>query len=193
MALTDKLKAIADAIREQTGSTGLLTLDEMAETIQYLSVSDMIENTMILVDEEGNEYPATLVDEEVTLTATANDIRLGTTAVTDAGVIEGEKEIPSYFVNEGYRLITSGSQFTIPITHYDYQKLQVLICKFNSDLSSSVYTEKVAIDGSVYNVLSTDLVSTVVKDEVGPKINLGIMNESGSTYLVRYFMYREVY
>ena len=33
MALTDKLTAIADAIRTKTGSTDLLTLDGMAEAI----------------------------------------------------------------------------------------------------------------------------------------------------------------
>ena len=33
MALTDKLTAIADAIREKTGETGLLTLDEMPQKI----------------------------------------------------------------------------------------------------------------------------------------------------------------
>ena len=36
MALTDKLTAIANAIREKTGSTEPMTLDEMAETILTL-------------------------------------------------------------------------------------------------------------------------------------------------------------
>ena len=36
MALTDKLTAIADAIRTKTGSTELMTLDEMAEIILTL-------------------------------------------------------------------------------------------------------------------------------------------------------------
>lgn len=38
MALTDKLTAIADAIREKTGSTNTMTLDEMATVIQNISV-----------------------------------------------------------------------------------------------------------------------------------------------------------
>ena len=38
MALTNKLTAIADAIRERTGITELMTLDEMAEIILTMSV-----------------------------------------------------------------------------------------------------------------------------------------------------------
>jgi hypothetical protein len=40
MALTDKLTAIANAIREKTGKTGTLTLDQMAEEISGISVND---------------------------------------------------------------------------------------------------------------------------------------------------------
>lgn len=92
MALTEKLKAIADAVREVTGSTGLLTLDEMAEMIRSIEpgVVTYDANTYILVDQDGNEIPAVLTDEEVDLTATAKDIRAGMTAVTDEGVVEGE-------------------------------------------------------------------------------------------------------
>ena len=40
MALIDKLTAIADAIRERTGITEPMTLDEMAETILSMSVGE---------------------------------------------------------------------------------------------------------------------------------------------------------
>jgi len=39
MALTDKLTDIADAIREKTGDTELLTLDEMPDAIAGISGS----------------------------------------------------------------------------------------------------------------------------------------------------------
>ena len=39
MALTDKLSAIGSAIREKTGGTELLTLDEMPTAIQGISGS----------------------------------------------------------------------------------------------------------------------------------------------------------
>ena len=38
MALTDKLTAIANAIRSKTGSTNAMTLDEMATEISNISV-----------------------------------------------------------------------------------------------------------------------------------------------------------
>ena len=37
MALTDKLTAIADAIREKTDTTALLTLDQMPDAISGIS------------------------------------------------------------------------------------------------------------------------------------------------------------
>ena len=40
MALIDKLTAIADAIRERTGITEPMTIDEMAETILTMSVGE---------------------------------------------------------------------------------------------------------------------------------------------------------
>lgn len=40
MALTDKLTAIGDAIREKTGSTDLMTLDEMPNVIAAITTSD---------------------------------------------------------------------------------------------------------------------------------------------------------
>ena len=40
MALTNKLKAIADAIRERTGITEPMTLDEMAEVILTMNVGE---------------------------------------------------------------------------------------------------------------------------------------------------------
>lgn len=185
----ETLLGLANALRKVTGKNRTYTPEEMIEEVTTI----MEAATYILVDEDGNEVPAVFVANEPILTATPNDIRIGTTAVTSDGIVEGEKEIPSYFVNEGYRLITNGSKYTIPIADYDFKKLQVLICKFNTSLTNSVSTEKVAIDGAVYNVSSTVKVAGVSKDVVGPKIDLGITNDSGSTYVIRYFMYREVH
>lgn len=190
MALTKKLKAIADAIREKTGSTSLLTLDEMAEMIPYLGPST---NAYILMDLDGNEVPAVITDEEVELTATTNDIRIGTTAVTDEGVVTGEKEIPAYYVSEGVRLVTSGGSFAVQTNQWDYTKLQAVFCKFNSNLSDSVYTDKVAINDTVYSVLSTDALSTISKDAANSRVEFGITNDTDTRYLIRYFMYKEEY
>ena len=98
----------------------------------------------ILEDENGVRVMAVLTDEEVDLTATPNDIRIGSTAVTDDGIVTGEKEIPSYNTREGYRIITKGSRFALYTpTHYNYTKLQAIICPFNTSVIESVSAESV--------------------------------------------------
>ena len=194
MALIDKIKAIADAIRGRTGETGSMTLDEMAETIESMSVGGEVANTYILVDENGVEVPAVLVDDKVTLTATTNDIRIGTTAVTEQGVVTGEKVIPVYHTLEGYTVITAGSPVCIlAIKNCEYTKLQALICAYNSSITNSVATEKVCVNDHVYPVNSTNPLSSVTVDVDTRTIDLGITNDSGKLQILRYFMYKEIY
>lgn len=195
MALTDKLTAIADSIRAKTGSTGLLSLDEMPEMIEAISGEDET-TTYILVDENGYEIPAVLVDEEVTLTANAaTDIRAGTTAVTNEGIVTGEKEIPAYYVTEGTQVVPAGSSFTTIVPHgrYEYTKLQAMFCMFNTSLSDSVAVDRVVINTHVYPVNSTDAVSEVMPNDETESIDFGLINDSGSTYIIRYFTYKEEY
>lgn len=193
MALIDKIKAIADAIRNKTGTEDKMTLDEMAEAIEYLESDGALATTYILVDEDGYEIPAVLTEEEVELTATANDIRKGSVAVTDAGVITGEKEIPPYYAYEGQRVVSSGSAFIIPHTAYDYTKLQAIICAYNTTLSNSVAAKKVAILDNVYDVDSVDAVSSISKVSDGKLIDFGISNDTGGNCIIRYIMYKEMY
>lgn len=146
----------------------------------------------ILQDEDGTEYPAVLVDEETVFDATANDIREGKIAATDDGVITGTKEIPSYYVTEGYRLITAGKQFeTVETPRYDFTKLQAIICPYSKTVASSVAAEKVAIGENVYDVNSTNVVSTVTRDATSKKINFGFTNDTKTIYVLRYFTYKE--
>lgn len=152
----------------------------------------------VLVDESGNEYPAVLLDEGVELTATENDIRQGKIAVTDKGITTGEKVIPSYHTSEGYRIIPVGDTVTIPnlnslVDSYDYTRLQAMICNFNTDIEKSVLTEKVVIDNNVYNVLSTEVFSEVLKNHDDKTVELGITNNSNTIWILRFFMYKEIY
>ena len=55
MALTDKLKAIADAIRSKTGSTNTMTLDEMVTAIANITTGSVPSDTITLSD--GTELP----------------------------------------------------------------------------------------------------------------------------------------
>lgn len=172
-------KSLAGSVNAKNQLSGKLTIGKV--------VGDNTQ-TYILVDEDGNEIPAVLVDEETILTATVDDIRLGSVAITDEGVVTGEKYIPGYFTNSGKRLVTNGSKFVIPSPSYNYTQFQALICP----LSKDVYTERVVIDDHVYDVLSSTAISDVLKDSENTGVDLGITNESGVIYLIRYFMYTEV-
>ena len=153
-----------------------------------------IERTYILVDENSNEYPATFVDNETIFDATANDIRLGKVAATDIGMVTGEKDIPAYHTSEGYKVVTAGSKFILPVPKglHDYTKLQAIFCPFNTNLANSVGAEKVAIEDHVYSVMSTASEASVVID-ADDRIDFGIFNTTTVPYLIRYFTYKEIY
>lgn len=153
-------------------------------------------NTYLLITKSGQEIPATFVDAKTVFNATENDIRKGTVAATDKGVTMGTKVIPSYHTTKGYKIITNGSQFqTIAFTELelqDFSKFQAIICPYNNSIAKSVSVEKVAINEGVYAVNSTELLAKVTKDSVTKTINLGITNNSGSLYVLRYFTYKEI-
>lgn len=182
------LTSIADAIRERTGETDKMTIAQMKEEIEYMPAGDDGE-TYILVDEFGNEIPAVLTDEEVDLTATANDIREGALAVTDDGVIVGEKEIPPYITTEGMVAVLAGKEFAIKSIRENalFTKLQALFC------TNSVVTDKVCINTKVYPVNTKDAISTVTVDTENQIIDFGIINDGTALYTIRYITYREEY
>ena len=149
--------------------------------------------TYILQDSEGNEVTATLVDSETVFDATPNDIRAGKVAATETGVTIGTKEIPSYVTSEGWRLVSPGDQVFIPHTDYNYTKFQAIICIFNTSITDSVAAKKISVLDNVYDVDSTTALSAVLKDDTNARVDFGIINNSDTTYVVRYFMYKEIY
>lgn len=177
-----------------------LFIEEAKKALEYHSGrgGSMIEvspNTIVLVDEEGTEVTAVLTDKEVDLNATANDIRLGTTAVTDDGVTVGTKDIPAYYTIEGYEYIPAGSDMVINLfsDSCEYTKLQVIICTYNTSFDDSVSATKVCINDKMYNVNSTSELTSVVVDSVNQAIDLSLTNDSGKPVLIRFFTYKEVY
>ena len=147
---------------------------------------------MLKISDTESVYAQLAGDETVVLTATPNDIRLGTTAVTEKGVVEGEKDIPSYHTKQSVRAIRANDMFILPFydNQYDYTKLQAMTAPYNTSLSDSVAVDRVVIDDSVYNAGSTEMISTVTKDDENKAINFGIMN-GDLPYVIRYFTYRE--
>lgn len=155
-----------------------------------------IPKTYILQTEDGREIPAVLTEEEVDITATANDIRLGKIAVTENGVIEGTKVIPTYHTTQGYQIIPAGSELKITslntLNRHDYTKLQTIICDFNTSLKDSVSASKVVIDDNVYAVNSTISISVVSKNDSNKHVEFGITNETDKPQILRYFTYKEI-
>lgn len=135
-----------------------------------------------------------LSEENTVATATENDIRSGTTAYTERGYTEGTKDIPAYHTTTGYRIVPANTEFKIPLLdgdNYDYTKFQAMIMPWNTTLEDSVAVDRVVIEDKVYMAGSTEVVSTVTKDDENKSILLGLTN--GETPMViRYFTYKEV-
>lgn len=151
----------------------------------------------LLVTEDGQELPAVVVEELTLFDATANDIRIGKTAATDSGVTVGEKVIPSYHTTTGVKLIRNNAQLSITnvssmVDGYDYTELQAIICSYNKNTTNSVSAEQVCIGNNLYEVRSTEKLSTVTKNHDTKTIDLGVINESGKPQLIRYFTYKEI-
>lgn len=146
----------------------------------------------MIVTEDGEEFAQLTTQETVELTATANDIRLGTTAVTEKGVTEGEKFIPSYHTEQGVRVIRSNEPFVLQFDNdlYDYTELQAMTAPFNKSISNSVAVDRVVIENVVYLPGTTEPISTVAKDDENKTINFGVTN-GDTPSVIRYFTYRE--
>lgn len=159
--------------------------------IWELATGTGLGDTIILVDKNGVEVVAVRTDEEVDLTADADDIRLGCTAVTDEGIVEGTKEIPAYHTHEGHRIIMPGEAAKHTGNDYDYTKLQAILCTYNTSLSDSVSAEKVVIDNNVYAVQTTEVLANVTVNHTDGAIEFGITNETDAPQILRYFYYKE--
>lgn len=159
------------------------------------SGEDVEGQTYVLIDEEGNEYPAVYLGEETVFDATANDIREGKTAVSESGVVVGTKEIPAYITTEGRRVITAGKPISLKMTggKHNHTKLQAIVCSYNTSMSNSVAAEKVCIENSVYPVASIEVISTVMSDDTTETIEFGITNDGTKPVIVRFFTYKEEY
>lgn len=151
--------------------------------------------TFIIEDENGNELVGTLVEEVTAFDADpVSDIRVGKKAVTDSGIVTGSAVIPNYETYMGTKIVANNKLFSLPLPDgYNYTKLQAIICTFNTNSTLSVSADKVVIDGKVLNVQSTEVLSSIVVNFKDKLIDFGITNTSGSMYLIRYFMYRELY
>ncbi len=153
-------------------------------------------NTVLLEDESGNEIATgVVVGEKTVFTATDNDVRSGLVYAGDEGVSTGTKVIPSYHTTEGGVYIQPGAACEIPLSNmdtYDYTKLQVIVCLYNTSIADSVSAEKVVLDDCLYSVGSTTVIANVSKNADTKTINLGFTNNASNPIVLRYFTYKEI-
>jgi hypothetical protein len=154
-----------------------------------------IGKTFVIEDENGNQLTGVVTDSVQIFDATPADVRINKTFASENGIQTGKKEIPAYHTTEGVKLIPSGSAFSVKIQNgrYEYTKLQALFCAFNTSASKSVSTDRIAIGSNVYLVNSTEVISEITTDTETEKIIFGITNNSDSSYVIRYFTYKEEY
>lgn len=147
---------------------------------------------LLKLSETESVYAQLSENETVELTATPNDIRVGTTAVINSGVVEGEKVIPAYHTEQGVKLILPNQPLQIKFkdNQYDYTQLQAMTAPYNTSLSDSVAVDKVVINDAVYNTGETTKISIIQKDAENNSINLGITN-GDLPCVVRFFTYKE--
>ena len=98
MALTDKLTAIADAIRAKDGSTATMTLDQMPEKITALSSKvavgwnqcpELVRNYLANVVYDPDDYTVSYIDDYAPATAViSHTYPIGITVETESGVLD---------------------------------------------------------------------------------------------------------
>ena len=150
--------------------------------------------TLILEDStSGIEIVGVVTENEQIFNARPQDIRIGKKAVVDGGIIEGTNTITYRTCKISY-LIFAGEDYSIPIEDhdlYDYTKLQCMIAKFNTTIPQSVEVSMAVLEDHVYNVNSTQVLSSVTKNTSTKSIDLNITNNTDDTYVVHLFAYKE--
>lgn len=151
--------------------------------------------TLILEDPSGLEITGVVTENEAILNAVASkDIREGKTAITSDGIVIGSKRIPAYETTSSYRLIRPGDNYSIPLSDYDkynYTQFQCVIAERNTSAIDSVAVNKISIYNNVYEVNSTEPLSSITKNLETKSIDLNIVNNTDKYYYIHYFTYKE--
>lgn len=155
---------------------------------------DYVPRSYLFVDENGDESIGFIASRETVFDATPNDVRVGKTYGGSLGAETGEKVIPAYHTTEGYEVIKPGEDMKITFfdDKYEYTKLQIVLCTFNTRVSDSVAAIKIAINDKVYNVNSTDVISNIIIDNSTKSIDLSLINDCDTSVVLRYFTYKEI-
>lgn len=149
--------------------------------------------SFVVVDGDGNEFIAVSVENVTVFDATPMDVRVNKTFASDNGVQVGENTI-TYRTTQQMYLVFPGEPFSIVLDKYDkynYTSLQCIIAKYNLDTGSNVEANKVVLFDNVYEVNSSDVVSSVTKNTILKSIDLNITNDTEDIYVIHLFTYKE--
>ena len=163
----------------------------------YPGLIDSLENPdqityCVTVDGVNKAFAQLVGEEKAELTATENDIRENTVAITGKGITTGTKDIPAYHTTRGAVAVLPNDDFVINILkgdRYDYTELLCLIAPYNTSMRDSVAMDRTVIYDAVYTAGSTEKLADVVKDAANKAINLGITN-GDTPYVIQFMTYR---
>lgn len=181
------IKADIKAALESQSKEPTNAMGTYAGLIDGLENPDQVEYC-VTVDGENKAYAQLYGEQKVELTATANDVRIGTSVISSEGYMEGEKEIPAYYSSYGKKSISAGGVAVIPY-QAGYKNLMVSIAPYNSSVSASTAIKYVSVENSMYAVDSTTKLSDISVDTENEQINLGITVDVMS--ILRYIVVRE--
>lgn len=184
------LVELKGAIKASLQSQGKEVSDSLST---YAGLIDSLENPdeviyCVTVDGVNKAYAQLYGKKKVELTATENDIRLGTSAITNTGYTDGKKDIPGYYVIYGYKAVQAGIEAVINYWP-GIESLLVTIVPFDTSVSDSVAVKYVSVDKAMYESNSTTKISDISVDTVNERINLGVTPDVRS--ILRYFVVRK--
>lgn len=192
--IQENLQTLRDIKSDLKTSLEAQSKEPTNQFVTYSDLVDTLENPdeityCVTLDGENKAYAQLHGEEEITLTATANDIRINTSAITDVGYTEGTKEIPSYISRTGQKFVLAGKEVTLTIPEYNYSQLQAMVSNFNTTVNDSVEVVMVTIDDSVYEAKSTNKLADITIDDDTMTINFGVTVDQKS--VLRYFTMKE--
>jgi hypothetical protein len=192
--IVDKLNLLLEnknaikAVLEEKGKEPSDVLSTYAQSISELDNEEQVSYVLSNADGSKKIYAQLSSKEPITLTATENDIRLGSTAITNEGFVEGTKDIPSYYSGYGSKMITAGSEAVIKKEEYDYKSIMITIAPYDA-ATGSTSVNYVSVSDAMYEAKTTTKLSDITINEDEKQVNLGITVDVLS--VMRYFIVRE--
>ena len=186
--LKNSKNAIKAAL-EVKGKKPTEALSTYAQSITELDNEEQVSYVLANADGTQKVYAQLSSKDPITLTATENDIRQNTSAITNTGYTQGTKDIPAYHSQTGLKVIPAGSEVSITLPKHDYSELQVILSKFNTSVYDSVEVVATSIEDSVYEAKATTKLADITLDDATETINFGITADVKS--VLRYFTMKE--